>query len=255
MVIGFVLLFCHILGDFYLQCQHCVERKQNFMTLKGMMCLIIHSLVYTACFLVFVFIFKVRNGLPLYFILLFCSHLLIDLISSLLKKKNKYILQIFCLDQLAHALVILGIFFYIKKQNGLINPMWLVTNFKIYSAIICLLFLFLPCSVFMELLVKEIFKTEIYKKDKKANKDAITNKGEKINIGAVLGSLERCISFLLIIISSYVAFGLIIAAKTWARDKNNKDVSPELYIVGTFLSLFMALSVSVLYLKVFTVFY
>lgn len=210
-----ILFICHIISDFYMQSNIIANNKKNLN-----ISMLKHSLIYSITYLLALGL--VKEG-TLYLIVIIISHLLIDVCS--VHFKNKYQDKecvIFCIDQILHLIVIYYCSFYIAlKETFPLN---------ILAAILAILILIKPVSIFISLIFKAIFRNE--------------KNVEEIKIGRYIGYLERTIIFLLCIFNSISTIGFVLAAKTLVRYKDintNENHFQEKYLIGTLLSTIGAL--------------
>lgn len=210
-----ILFICHIISDFYMQSNIIAKNKKNLN-----ISMLKHSLIYSITYLLALGL--VKEG-TLYLIVIIISHLLIDVCS--VHFKNKYQDKecvIFCIDQILHLIVIYYCSFYIAlKETFPLN---------ILTAILAILILIKPVSIFISLIFKTIFRNE--------------KNVEEIKIGRYIGYLERTIIFLLCIFNSISTIGFVLAAKTLVRYKDintNENHFQEKYLIGTLLSTIGAL--------------
>lgn len=224
------LLLAHLLGDFFLQPHKWVKEKEK-KQLKSPK-LYIHVLIHivvTALILWDISLWPI-------IVIIGISHLIIDgLKLSFQTKKTKRVL--FFVDQLLHALVIMGCSFYISK--GTLN-----INFNLSDdtllLITCLLFLTIPVSIIM----KTIFlKWDISKLHK--------NNASLEDAGKYIGILERILVFIFIILNHWEAVGFLITAKSVFRFgdlKESKDRQLTEYIlIGTLISFGIAIVTGILF--------
>jgi hypothetical protein len=245
-----LLLLGHVLGDFYFQSDGLAEKK--CIKIKYMF---LHGGIYTIC-IGSVLCVSVQLSRDLIWLTLFVG--VIHFIVDALKKYNKW--KPFILDQLLH-LITLGIAWAIWGGNLQVHGFVLSTFDFLPSkpaVMIILGFLYILKPVGLLIGTGEIWDF---------NK-GMTGKSQN-GAGKIIGYLERCIAFFLLINGQYSAVGFIIAAKSVIRfpeinrniEKNNenrqleKDQSlddrlenslAEYYLIGTLLSLTSACAVSFL---------
>jgi hypothetical protein len=97
---------------------------------------------------------------------------------------------------------------------------------------VAILFLSTPAGIFTGLLTQKF-------------RDQIPNHGTDslLNAGAWIGVLERLLIFFLVMISQYEAIGLLVAAKSIIRLKEGEQKMSEYVLVGTLISISMAMAV------------
>ncbi len=237
-----ILLFAHILGDFYFQSDKLAEEKNIYINkvLK-------HSLIYATLCVVLAVIFF--NKIIMYiFIIMALSHFIIDLIKYLFIKKSssKSNLNqekervIYCIDQLVHLVIISVLAILFTYNNGTIaTPPFISSVFMTieiplstaFSWILVLLLIWKPANITIKKLIK------IHK----PNNKQIGN--EEIKTGSFIGLLERIIIIVLLSINQYSAIGLVLTAKSIARYKRiaEEQAFAEYYLLGTLLSTIIVL--------------
>lgn len=224
-----LLLFCHILGDYYLQSVKMAENKN-----KSMKTLILHCVIYgvTVCFVTGLIFGEVYRAVVLLVVL---SHFAIDLVKSVLYREweEKIINQgkdVYITDQILH-LLFLGVCGYIIKdctvKGTVIELFNNMGTDKIAFMKICTLVLLLhkPTNITIKRLI-EGYKPFVGNVDEENKKT-----------GAIIGTLERYIILILLFLNQYSAIGLVLTAKSIARYKEleNKNFA-EYYLIGTLLS-------------------
>ncbi len=156
------------------------------------------------------------------------SHGLIDWWKSTREDTVLY----FAIDQLLHLLVIL-IIWWIKFPEALPLKHLLqacMVDEKIWKVGIALIFLTSPVGIIIGKITKQF-------------RDQIPDHNEQSleNAGAWIGILERLIIFFLVLISQYEAIGLLVAAKSIIRLKEGEQKMSEYVLVGTLISISVAL--------------
>lgn len=247
----FWMFLCgHLVGDFYLQPQSLANQKK-----KKTRYLLLHSLIYFASILFF--ILPVTN-VKIFFtsILIFITHFIIDFIKikikSSLKPCNFLNRNAFCIDQMIHIAIIL-LMVYLHTIDNIVAPNYIGNKlYPIYDSLqlnipyiqfIKYVFVILLIGRPSNILINEINKKENIKKSCD-NKDTIEKKEpEYENAGHLIGFIERVIVVIMIVLKQYSSLGLIFTAKSITRyDKISKEPAfAEYYLVGTLLSLLIAL--------------
>ncbi len=224
-----LLLFCHLMGDYYLQNEYMAVNKSISYKMLVLHCIIYGGIVCIVTGLIFG---KVYVNIVLLVIL---SHFAIDFIKSfLLNKYNNKIADcernIYLTDQILH-LLFLGVCAYAIKDyavKGFAIEMLDNMNInKIAFIKICTLILLMhkPANITIKKLIEGY----------KPLTDSVTKENKKT--GAIIGTLERYIILILLFLGQYSAIGLVLTAKSIARYKEleNKDFA-EYYLIGTLMS-------------------
>ncbi len=244
-----ILLFAHILGDFYFQSDRLAEEKNIYINKVFK-----HSAVYAALCIILAVPF-LNVFITSIFILMAVSHFIIDLLKffyikkitekSKLNQQNQRIIYI--ADQLIHLAVIavLAIIFSYYNETIIIPPFIssVFTTIGIsastaFSWLLVFLLIWKPANITIKKLIK------IHKPDN----NQIGN--EEIKTGSFIGLLERIIIIILLSINQYSAIGLVLTAKSIARYKRiaEEQAFAEYYLLGTLLS---TITVLVSYILVF----
>lgn len=242
-----LLLFAHILGEFYFRRNDFAERKKT--CISGVLK---HGAVYACiCLLVSVPVFS--KTMLIANVALGFSHLIIDLLIFIYNKYSKKNNTpdkeriIYIIDQGLHIISICVIAFIFAANHYHITVLPSVkTAFeiigmpseKIFSGLLALLFIWKPANVTIK---KLLF---LYKPIEKDINENIKKTGGSI------GLLERLIILVLLLMNQYAAMGLVLTAKSIARyDKISRDQAfAEYYLLGTLLS---TIIVVITYLMVF----
>ncbi len=229
-----LLLFAHVLGDFYFQSKKLAIQKE-----KSIRKSLIHSLIYAiTCFIVIIPVYNIWFVIAA--IIMSTTHLVIDLakyivINHLCKDDNaKNKRAIYIIDQSLHLLFIFMASILVSMNCNSIETMPSINyTFKIIglnkmqaiSLLLLVLLIWKPTNI----TIKKVLL--LYKPKDNENK---SNK----NAGAFIGLLERVVILLLLSINQYSAIGLVLTAKSIARyDKISKDKEfAEYYLLGTLLS-------------------
>ena len=260
-VLFWLLLVAHLLNDFYFQNEKMAEEK-----LKKPKVFLAHNVIYALCSGVLLFLFI---GLPLALtvtLLIAATHCGIDCIKFFREQKKVKILakqdddakkaeitekfdlkstRIFVIDQCLHVAII-SIIAYICAINNWIalNSVgsWLIStynNLQIGVSPKDFLKLF-----FVGLIIwrpANILIRELNKKQYADNDDE--NKNQYKNAGKIIGTIERILVVVMILLNQYASIGLIFTAKTITRYNkiSEEPAFAEYYLVGTLLSVLIAI--------------
>lgn len=195
-------------------------------------------------------------------------HFGVDFVSCFFKKKNdgkpcKSL--IFILDQLAHIACLIGCMHVIHHSDSFMPDTYFVTNSVYIIFVAAVLFLVKPCANLIDYVFEDTFGADAPAKkvaepeakeeaDVQAEGAAPAAKKTKapakkaaaaparLDVGRVIGVLERLIYIVLIMHGAYSAIAIVVAIKTMARITDLKEQSfRSKYIVGTLMSLCLAL--------------
>lgn len=224
------LVLGHVLGDFYLQSDGMVEKKKEYMWH-----LVLHGIIYILPIGLFISMYNnhwiLAAGAVIFILVM---HLIVDKIKILLdkyldgkSKKDKCL--VFLIDQLVHVLcIVLAI--YLFEINTVSRYEWI--NTMDIVVVIAVLVCWKPTSIFIGMIMESI---------QPGTTDECEGKKETINVGSLIGQLEREIILMLGICGQYGAIGLVLTAKSLARYKQLEEQSfAEKYLVGTLVSTLIA---------------
>ncbi|GAA5348175.1 DUF3307 domain-containing protein [Streptococcus uberis] len=218
-----LLLICHFLADFHFQSPQMAEKK-----LSDKRYLLKHILLVGVTLMP---LFVLIPNQWLTYLIIWLSHAVIDLSKSKFARLLKLnIKQSFILDQLFHLTIIASL---------------AVINAHNYSKVVYLDNSLLTTALFIILITKPsniLFKIlfEKYQPAGGVKLDTISG------AGAMIGTLERIVIGICMVMGQYASIGLVFTAKSIAR-YNKISESPafaEYYLIG---SLFSILSVFLAY--------
>lgn len=234
-----LLLLCHILGDYYFQSEKIAANKN-----KSIGFLFIHSFIYFATVMIIMYIATGHiNGAAF---IAAASHFVIDLIKFLIfnyynNKSNNFDRNIYITDQLFHILILCLCSYFMRDtaaEGVIIDIINSIETDKLKLVKNCLIILLLhkPANITIKVIIGGY----------KPIKDNLENK----KTGAIIGTLERYLIFILLYLNQYSAIGLVLTAKSIARYKELENKSfAEYYLIGTLLS---TLIVIVIYMIIYT---
>jgi hypothetical protein len=141
---------------------------------------------------------------------------------------------IFFADQILHLVVIYGVVAIHWTKNHS-TPIYL-DLFTIYQLLI--LSGFLLCMKPANVIIRNCLSTlNLY--TRKENKDDLERAGRWI------GTIERTMTMVLVLLQQYTAIGFIIAAKSVLRYNDSKTGKTEYVLIGTLLSFGIALLIGI----------
>jgi hypothetical protein len=165
------------------------------------------------------------------------THGLIDWWKSHQPENFRY----FMIDQSLHLAVILTLWL-IRFPEMLPAPEQfteLLTDTKYGVAILALAFLTRPAGIAIGLLTKR-FRDQIPQHDERSLEKA----------GIWIGILERFVIFFLVLLDEYGAIGLLVAAKSILRLKDDERKMSEYVLIGTLLSIATAMVTALLVTRI-----
>jgi len=274
-----LLLTAHFIGDFYLQPTRWVNcRNKNHLKSPSLWKhLIVHTLLYTAVFLIMASSSFGQAAVSV--AVISASHLLTDYGKSYLKNT----LTTFLLDQVIHILVIVAVWATLAGFS-LIEIKALMTNITTANnAVLVIAYLLVckPASVIISLALKK--HTDELKKQsgdhtqhaavevtgtpddkitvtftpQQTQKQPLENSQRVglISAGAWIGYIERSLTISFIFMGQFTGIGFLVATKTIFRFGDltkNKDMKlTEYMMLGTFLSYAIAIFVGWAALKLY----
>lgn len=171
-------------------------------------------------------------------LVIFVTHGLIDWWKSYRPENAKYYL----IDQLLHLLVI-GIVWALKFPAAISPVKSLyhsgIRQINTWLVFMAMIFLTSPVGTIVGLLTKPF-------REKLTNHEVTS----LANAGTWIGVLERLIIFFLVLINQFEAIGLLIAAKSIIRLKEGDQKMSEYVLVGTLISVFVAMVTGYLVSKI-----
>lgn len=226
----------HIIGDFYLQTDKLAAKKK-----KSTPSMLLHCLLYTIVLGVGVSILSggVVETLAIS-MMIFVSHLIIDLFKRELEKKptnKEYV--VFLVDQGMHMLVLFFIYFIGKQWSFIqVNHKLMIHDLDMLTCAavaLAVLVCWKPAGILVSSVFKGIPATIEQANQTAEESDKIEIEGAKI--GYWIGVLEREIILMLGLMGQFGAIGFVLTAKSLARFKQLENKSfAEKYLVGTLLS-------------------
>jgi hypothetical protein len=161
-------------------------------------------------------------------------HFLLDILKSILSRRQKLAPFLFFVDQSLHLAVIAIATYWYSTVNFMVFPI------EITSHMAFIVLSFLLCAKPANIIVREILKSfEIWVYD-----SADTN--QLMNAGKLIGALERIISLTLILVNQFAAVGFIIAAKSLLRFRDTATARTEYLLIGTLLSFGIAILLGII---------
>jgi hypothetical protein len=222
------LLLAHLLTDFVLQPTSWIEsrNKKHFQSVH----LYLHGLITALAALLLI-------GVHYWWVVLIIlvTHIAIDGWKSYRPNETKY----FLIDQCLHLLVILVCWYFIFLNADDIVSAWELINTKnILIVITAYVFVTFPAGILIGQLTKKW-------------RDQIPDAPTLGNAGKWIGIIERIIILTLVFNHQYAAMGLLITAKSLLRfsEANRAEIKTEYLLIGTLISITLAILVGLIALK------
>lgn len=245
-----MLIISHLLADFFFQSNSLVEKKSN-----NIKYLLIHAVIYLVLILLPCMLYGKAFQIISICVVVGTTHFIVDFLKIKTCKNfktDKASFWIFIVDQLIHFGVLFIASFFLTDFNIIGN--FFIEQYSFAEAIIgidfqrfllhCAIFLimFSPSGVFIKLFLMSLPKEKAQTDKPNESKDLKIEKST-IQAGSVIGYLERVIILVLGLLGQYASIGLVLTAKSIARYNriSNEPDFAERYLVGTLLSLFIAI--------------
>jgi len=225
------LFTAHLVGDFYCQNDKLCRQKEAFKIKSRF--LYAHSLIIG----ILSWIMVPQTGFIIYAFVIAVSHWLIDLSKLYCKER----LSVFIFDQLLHIAVILAVS-VIYDATDLLPLQKIDNSFSLSISLPLLIAGVLFCCKPTNILIKKVLQK--YQLGEGASCKNMRN------AGALIGSLERLLTLIFVLIGQYGAIGFVIAAKSILRFKDSDTDRTEYVLVGTLLSFGIAIAVGLITVKI-----
>ncbi|AZQ45219.1 DUF3307 domain-containing protein [Nonlabens ponticola] len=224
------LIIAHLIGDFFLQTDKSVQKKEA-EKLKSVS-LYIHVLLHGL--LSWIALWNIELWYIALFIML--SHLVVDVAKLYLtNKKNKR--WLFLLDQVAHIATLVIAWLWLSNFN-IVMPS--LSSMHFWAFIAGMLFLTAPVSIALK-----TFFTRWKLDPRKVGVDSLKNAGKWI------GMIERLLVFVFIVAGHFEAVGFLLAAKSVFRfgdlNRESNMKLTEYVLIGTLLSFGIAILTGLAY--------
>ncbi|UII31437.1 DUF3307 domain-containing protein [Fulvivirga ulvae] len=224
------LLIAHLLGDFFLQPRSWVKDR-NKLHLRSVK-LYLHALIHAV--LAWLVLWDISQWHVA--LIIFTSHLLIDLLKSYQHGRNTLW---FIIDQALHVIVIICVWRWFLVKDLELDIIAFISEPKRLYVIAAFVLLSRPASIFIGIATQK-WRKEVEDDKKKTLKDA----------GLWIGMIERFLILIFILMKQDAAIGFLLAAKSIFRfgdlRKTEEKNQTEYLLIGTFLSFGMAVVVGYL---------
>ena len=216
----------HLLADFTFQPQEWCDKKERKLVSRK---LVYHVLIVLA--LSWILSFHVSFWWASLLIAGF--HFGLDILKNTLYKQNIGRQYLFFIDQIFHFIILVSVVYLFSEKTNVDFPTRLTTNaaFMVLALIACTK----PSNIF----IKKFMESKgIIHKSK--------NENDLLKAGRLIGTLERLISFVLILFDQFTAVGFIIAAKSILRFRDTQTAKTEYLLIGTLLSFGIAIVLGIM---------
>ncbi len=239
-VILALLILAHVVGDFYLQTGRSIKSKSSKEAKVSILANLRHAASHTfLALIVLSFTSSFEFALIWASFVIGGTHFVIDLIKSRLSK-CKGSLLCFSVDQLLHLIVILSVWAYLFGYFAFINLDTLQETLTLEFVAVALAYLLIlrPTSILIQFVLRP---WRLSNNVDNNNQDA----DEPLDkAGSLIGILERFIILTLILMNQFTAIGLVIAAKSILRFK--EESKHEYVLLGTVTSLAIVLLIGLI---------
>jgi hypothetical protein len=222
------LILAHLLTDFVLQPTSWIEsrKKKHFQSVH----LYLHGFITGLVALLLI-------GLHYWWvaIVIWITHTLIDGWKSYRPNETKY----FLIDQCLHLIIIFVCWYLIFLNVDDVLSAWELINTKnTLIFITAYVFVTFPAGILIGQLTKKW-------------RDQIPDAPTLGNAGKWIGIIERIIILTLVFNHQYAAMGLLITAKSLLRfsEANRAEIKTEYLLIGTLISITLAILVGLIALK------
>jgi len=224
------LLLAHFLADFPLQCSSWVANKREYRLAGRAIYL------HTAVVLIVSWIAIGYWGYWWFAGLVAASHFLIDFAKVRWTRNGP---RSFLADQALHvAFLVVVAYFFMKNHCWCQWELFPAGKELLYPAVITsLVFCIWPANYF----IRETVKYCRVKDDVNRRGEALVSEEVKRS-GALIGAVERVLVLIFILMGSFEAAGLTIAAKSLLRFNDSDGPRTEYVLAGTLMSLLAALT-------------
>ena len=215
------LLMVHLVGDFYLQSDKTCAEKINLGFRSKY--LYVHGL------LIFILSWVALWSWEFWWLALIVSltHILIDGIKS--KCGNN--LKNFIIDQLAHMSVLAAVTWVLIRYFGWEQLDLIPVNRMFVLVVLAFIICAKPANIF----IKTVLQT--YRIDNQSKEE-----NSQFKAGSLIGTIERWLILVFVILEQYEAVGFLLAAKSIIRFKDTETSKTEYVLAGTLISVAVAVA-------------
>lgn len=226
------LLLAHVIADFWLQTDKMVADKvSNWL---GGYAIYLHIVIVSA--LSWATVGDIRFW-P-YLLVIAGTHVVFDLAKVGFKSKPFWP---FVIDQVLHGMVL-----YVVAGWFLVGVQWVQWAFiprALWVAVPMVLAVLVLLTTPANILIREVFdlKKARLSDFMSPRKEDDSRLPRLENAGALIGTLERILTFIFVMNGNYQAVGFVVAAKSLLRFKESEGTRAEYVLIGTLLSFSIAI--------------
>jgi hypothetical protein len=228
----------HLLADFTFQPQRWCDVKDSTTISKTHF---YHAIVVFICSLILSLSFSFWWAA----LLIALFHFGLDVAKSALNRKGKWKKYLFFIDQALHiAFITLIMLLCDYEVIGEYYSSLSLYHIALSNKFVFALFAVVACGKPSNIFIKKFMEANSIFPVKEEDSSAL------INAGRVIGSLERLLSFVLIVFNQFAAVGFIIAAKSILRFRDTATAKTEYLLIGSLLSFGIAILLGIAYLSI-----
>jgi len=243
------LLLAHLLADFYFQPYSWVKQRNERHALA--LPLYLHALLHGLLAFIVLLLFSGDvsiTTLTISTVIIAVSHFKIDVIKSYCVQNT----TTFLVDQMAHVVVILGVFLYATNQWQNAQHLMQHVGLKHLVVLFAYLAVLKPSSIIIKQLLSpwsgEVLTSSTQPKHPNDPPTISTEAQQTLSLaGQRIGYLERALILTFVLLNQFSAIGFLIAAKSIFRfgdlTKHQDRKLTEYVLLGTFTSVTMTLAI------------
>ncbi|MDR0798719.1 MAG: DUF3307 domain-containing protein [Dysgonamonadaceae bacterium] len=230
-------IIAHFLADFTFQPQRWCDRKEMKLISK-------QHFYHAAVVFVSSWLLALNFGFWLPALIIAVTHFGLDVLKSFLAKKNFLTKYWFFIDQALHLAIIVlivNLFYDDNSRYAIFDWTFHYATNKLIL-ILALILCTSPANVFIKKIMAAYAIFHI--KDRK--------NVSLVRAGRIIGTLERILTFVLILVDQFTAVGFIFAAKSILRfrDTDKTEAKTEYLLIGSLLSFGIAILLGIFYKEI-----
>lgn len=243
------LLLAHLLADFYFQPYSWVKQRNERHALA--LPLYLHALLHGLFAFIVLLLFSgnvSKTTLVISTAIIAVSHFKIDVIKSYCAQNT----TTFMADQIAHIVMILGVFLYATNQWQSAQQVLQQIDLKHLAVVLAYLAVLKPSSIVIKQLLSpwsgEVLTSSAQPKHPNDPPTISTEAQQTLSLaGQRIGYLERVLILTFVLLNQFSAIGFLIAAKSIFRfgdlTKHQDRKLTEYVLLGTFTSVTITITI------------
>jgi len=217
----------HLLADFTFQPQTWCDKKERELFSKEH---VYHVLIVFALS----WILSFHASFWWASLLIAGLHFGLDILKSFLYKQKVGHKYLFFIDQFFHFAILMYAVYLFSEKASIHFPIPVSAN------IVFIIFALVACTKPSNIFIKKFMESKGIIHDS-------NNENDLLKAGRIIGSLERLISFALILFNQFAAVGFILAAKSILRYRDTQTAKTEYLLIGTLLSFGIVVILGLIY--------